>query len=989
MGFLSSGQKTQITKYSGLQIESTSSCLPIPMAYGCNILAPNVIWYDHFQAKPAGGKTGGKGGNGVQSWTYSCALIMGLCEGPIMGVGNVWDSSPTPIPLSKTGLSLYDGTANQPVWSWLATNYPAQALTYQRTAYLCASNYNLGSSASVNTNNFEVHGTLYQTGFNSLDADPALVIQDFLTNGQYGVGFPAASIAMTSLLGGSNTGAYQAYCRAVGLAISPVLNTQEKASSILSRWLQLTNSTAVWSGGQLKIMPYGDASITGAGQTWLASDTPLYDLSDEDFVGDGGADPIQITRSDPFSAYNQQPIEIQARNDDYNTGPVVAFDQAAIDRFGLRIGSSITAHEICDLTIAQTAAQLILQRGLYIRNTYHFKLSWEFCLLEPMDLVTLSDPLLGLNKTVVRIIDIEEDADGLLTVTAEEFPQGVASATQYPTQGKSNGAPNAQAAPGSINAPIIFEPPGELARALQVWIVATGQNPALWGGCHVWASYDGVSYAQVGEILSGARQGVLLASLPAIAATPAGPTIDQTNTLRVNLSESAGSLLSGTQSDAQNGATLCYVDGELIAYETAALTGTNTYNLTYLVRGLYGTQGAVAAHSSGAPFARLDNAVFRYTYTNVQIGAPVWLKFTSFNIWGGAEESLADVTAYTHTLSGAPTPNAIVILSDSLTQQGLSLTLAATWQADPLAVAYIADISADDGATWTNVYNSAGAALSVPGLNHSSLALRLCGVSSNDVKGPYTIVTVTGPALNYSPAVNGYTISYDDLASSLATAVSLDPITQADDATVAAMGGALTQGQNAALTQAQTAAAQAAVNVQTTMLAGLSGAFASYQTNVSAQFGTLNANLASVTQTLTTLSTAQTAQAQALTSVTAQSAAGTASGVFNVSASSGVGTGVSAAVTMGVSAAGAGGTPVSSGLTLQVVNGVGQVIVSAANFYILNNGAATVPFAVVNGSVALNGVTYVNGAMQSQATTASGAPVFQLNWVTGQMDWNA
>ena len=36
---------------------------------------------------------------------------------------------------------------------------------------------------------------------------------------------------------------------------------QEQGSSILSRWLQILNCAAVWSGGQLKFIPYGDAEI--------------------------------------------------------------------------------------------------------------------------------------------------------------------------------------------------------------------------------------------------------------------------------------------------------------------------------------------------------------------------------------------------------------------------------------------------------------------------------------------------------------------------------------------------------------------------------------------------------------------------------------------------------------------------------------------------------------------------------------------------------
>ena len=51
----------------------------------------------------------------------------------------------------------------------------------------------------------------------------------------------------------------------MGIAF-PALTDQEQASSILARWLQICNCAAVWSGGQLKFIPYGDAAIAAGTQ---------------------------------------------------------------------------------------------------------------------------------------------------------------------------------------------------------------------------------------------------------------------------------------------------------------------------------------------------------------------------------------------------------------------------------------------------------------------------------------------------------------------------------------------------------------------------------------------------------------------------------------------------------------------------------------------------------------------------------------------------
>ncbi|MCW2283379.1 hypothetical protein M2323_001207 [Rhodoblastus acidophilus] len=652
MGFLGAGNvNTQITKYSGLQVQTTSSCVPVPIVYGANVLAPNCFWYENFRAfAQSAGRKGGKGG--AKGYNYACSIMMGICEGPIAGIGQVWQTSSTTTSLISLGLSLFKGVSPQAVWSYLATAFPSQALTYPGVAYVASANYNLGASASIGDNNFEVHGVLYGSGVNGVDADPAQVISDFLTNPQYGVGFPAASIDATSLYANAGDSSFQTYCWANYLAISPVLNMPETASSILTRWLKLTNATAVWSGGLLKIIPYGDSPVTGGSatsqKTWTPNLVPIYDLGDEDFLNVEGEDPVKITRSDPYATYNQQAIEIQARSDSYNTGPIVAFDQGAINRYGRRIGSTVAAHEICDAVTAQTSAQLILQRGLYIRNTFSFKLSMEFCLLEPMDLVTLTDAALGLNATVVRIVEIEEDSEGALTITAEEFPQGVATATRYPTQVRTNGAPDANAAAPPINTPLIIEPPPSLTGGVvQVWIGASGRNgDPNWGGCYVWASLDGASYTRVATVSSPASQGVLLASLPAYG----GANPDAANLLNVDLSQSVGVLDSVSATAAAAGVTLCYVDSEYLSFATATLTGPDQFRLSQLYRGL--ATLPAGAHAAGSAFCALDSAILRYDLSPSQIGQTIYLKFQSYNIFGGGLQDLATCVAYSHKITG-------------------------------------------------------------------------------------------------------------------------------------------------------------------------------------------------------------------------------------------------------------------------------------------------------------------------------------------------
>jgi hypothetical protein len=311
-----------------------------------------------------------------------------------------------------------------------------------------------------------------------------------------------------------------------------------------------------------------------------------------------GDDPIEISMVDPWSLANWQSIEIQGRADNYNTGPITAWDQAAIEEFGLRVGSTISAHEICDLAVAQIVAQLILQRQVYIRRHYTLKLSEVFCLLEAMDLIEITDPALGPNPVTIRITEVDEDDNGDLTITAEEFPQ--------------SGDPN-------------------------------------WGGAVAYASLDGVSYSQVATIPAAAKQGVTTAALAAYT----GVNPDTADTLAVDLTSSGGVLDSTSAAAAAQGVTLCYVGGEFLSYTVATLTAANKFNLTSLYRGLDGV--ASVASPSGTPFCLLDNAILKYTVPNAEIGDLIYLKFASYNTSNQQLEDLSSCTQYTYVISGTGT----------------------------------------------------------------------------------------------------------------------------------------------------------------------------------------------------------------------------------------------------------------------------------------------------------------------------------------------
>lgn len=783
------GQATNTTApvLGGIRVQTSAYGLPIPLVWGQNRIAANMLWYGDFQAIPhtttssSGG--GGKGGSPPAStnttWTYQAAMILGLCEGPIAGVGSIWADKdvhsgkwvpaqlrsvgaiysffllstgadeppeihtvPSGLAISvdhaslftanlyvtdgsgnvlvggvdytisagvysftsafagwtlnfayqytipayfepataELGLTLYNGTYPQSAWGYLSSYHAGQAIGYQGVAYAANASMQLDGNASLANLTFEVAGRL-QYGAGVVDAAPHDILSDFLNNANYGAapGFPLGSLT-----------SYMQYCVALGIFLSPALTDQVQASEFVTTLLEMTNTSPVWSDGALKIIPYGDTTVTGNGQTYSPAVTPLYDLTDDDFIFEADADPIIVTRTANADAYNQIKVEYVDRADQYNTNVTQADDLSNIDLYGLRTKDPLQYHAITTLSVARTVAQTRLQRLLYIRNSYVFKLGWRYVMLEPMDIVTLTDAGLGLDKTAVRITSVEEDEDGMLTVQAEDFPAGVGHSAVYGSQISGGYSVNFNASPGNVNPPVIFEAPDTLTvSGLEVFIGASGG--LLWGGCEVWVSLDDATYSKAGNITTRARTGYLSANLPS------GADPDAANTLSVDLTESRGALTGATQADADAFNTLCYVDGELVSYSVAALTAAYKYSLSgYLRRGVYNSP--VGAHMAGTKFCRIDGALFHYPFTADRIGQSIYIKLLSYNVYGSGLQGLADVQPYQYKLTGSaqnsPLPNVV-----NLTTRYIDGITQITWDAVSDFRTPV-DYEVKQGATW-------------------------------------------------------------------------------------------------------------------------------------------------------------------------------------------------------------------------------------------------------------------------------------------------
>ena len=443
MGFTGSKKNTlaqQENRINALQYEQSTYGATKQVVYGTNMICGNLIDNTDFTAiEHKSTVKMGKGGASQTSvsYTYKSRVIIALCFGTINSIKQVLFDDGV-YNLNQLNLTFFNGSANQNVWGEMQSLHPDHALSYRNLAYV-AGYIDLTTSAGVPQYNFEVAGKCIANG---LDANPKDVIVDILSNSIYGAGFSSDYIDNNTF------NEFSKYCIANNLFLSPVYNAQEEAQSALTDLAEICNSTFVWTQGKLKILPLADEAVTGNNQTWTPDLTPIYDLTEDDFLDDD--EPVKCTRSDQADIYNSVKIEYKNRANEYNIEVVEAQDLANIELYGLRAADTTKAHQICTTDIAQRTAQLALERGIAVRNTYTFKLPLKYILLDPMDIVTLTYKRMGLDREPVRIIKIEEN-DNQLEIEAEEMVIGSASPAKIETQEAVSMSINANQQVGNVN----------------------------------------------------------------------------------------------------------------------------------------------------------------------------------------------------------------------------------------------------------------------------------------------------------------------------------------------------------------------------------------------------------------------------------------------------------------------------------------------------------------------------------------------------------
>lgn len=622
MGFLFRGRNTtnRADMISDFMINTASYGEVVPEVLGTTRLSGNIIYYDDFT--PHEHKTTtrtGKGGGSKHTeitYTYTVACAIGLCEGPIQGIGKVWrDKEIYDYPNEKIELTAYKGDYGQAPWPYVISKHPEKALPYSGLAYM-AGVVDLGERGSLPQYNFEIKGKLLETG-DGVDVNPA----DYIVHVLKSIGIDDVNI--------DGLEHYREYCKAADILIStPPDSRSSKAQTVINDIAEITNSLVFWSTDRLKIVPLADKPIG----TWSPYNQIQYNLNADDLIPASDGQLVVYKRKDSSESYNQATVEFINRANGYEKETVAFEIVADVQKNGLKPAPKKSAHYLYTKARAQYYAEQLAMKRLYAKNQYTFRLDWAFCRLEPGDLVTLTDELCGLNKQIVVITSVSEAADGQLEITAEGKPPGTYAPAKYNVHENERPFIDYNQAAPSVNDVAIFQTVGDVG-GNQIFV---GVNaPSGWGGCSVWVSDNGENYRRIGSITQQARMGKLKYGFAQ-------------NGNFCNVIINQGVLKSGTHVDAERANTLCWINGEALSYETVETHPDNWYTLRGLVRGQYGTNAI--NHGANERFVRVDEALFHYPYRKEDINKTVYLKFTSLNVFGSNEQGLDEVREYQYKI---------------------------------------------------------------------------------------------------------------------------------------------------------------------------------------------------------------------------------------------------------------------------------------------------------------------------------------------------
>lgn len=385
---------------------------------------------------------------------------------------------------------------------------------------------------------------------------------------------------------------------------------------------------AVDSEGKIKFVKRGGSSVVSV---------PFADIGVKSSAGASDTDPIQETITSELEMPRSVVLTYKGAYNDYVSATQRALRMATQSNQDINAVVSVVLSD----DEAATRVQTYLWAAWTNRNKLVFGTSLSYLEYEPSDVVTLNDQ--DGTQYLARLTKCSYDGKGGLSWEAViENPSLYPNFTAFiAAGGQSLGFTPQQIDYSGPSMLVIMDGPPVRATdgSYGVYVAACGYD-STWPGIAIEISRDGSSYSTVTNDANAATIGTANTVLAAFAG---GNMADELSSVSITLAN--GSLTSASYSDFMNNLNLAWLGGEIISFRTATQTSANTYTLTGLLRGRFGTEAAIGAHAIGEQFVLLDfNKVFVESLINTDVGRKLYWEYQLLNQFGATVNPIVTAT---------------------------------------------------------------------------------------------------------------------------------------------------------------------------------------------------------------------------------------------------------------------------------------------------------------------------------------------------------
>ncbi len=259
---------------------------------------------------------------------------------------------------------------------------------------------------------------------------------------------------------------------------------------------------------------------------------------------------------------------------------------------------------------AVNLANAWLQKSWINGRKFEFATTAKFLKLTPTDNIIVTDQYGGIYQAAIKQIDA--GADGTYKVTAVlEDPEAYVPAAPV-EGGTAVGSSGGVGLPGAIGntdselMDIVLIQDAQSGEGFYLAMAPSSGDPDDWLGGVLMVSQDGGnSFSNFETLVNAANMGRAATALPA---PPGGrwTTWDRVSSITVRLYNPELGLASASEINVLNGANLCVLGNELIAFATAVANEDGTFTLSDLLRGLRGSDPFIGTHAAGERFVMVD-----------------------------------------------------------------------------------------------------------------------------------------------------------------------------------------------------------------------------------------------------------------------------------------------------------------------------------------------------------------------------------------------